>query len=266
MEKLMVGDVEMCYRRTGEGPPLLMIMGLTANMDWWAPELLERLARDFSLVLLDNRGAGRSSNGTLPFSIRQFACDAAGLMRELGLERAHVMGVSMGGMIAQELALGWPAMVDRLVLCCTSCGGFHVKFPRWPAMKALLRPRVADPREQALQSAPILFPQPWLSQHPEIVDHFAETVAKAPISRKNAQRQIGAVMRYNTYSRLGCIGQPTLVLSGLADVLIPPENSLTLARGIRGARLKVFEGAGHGFTTQCAAEVAEAAAEFLLPQ
>jgi len=67
MEKLMVGDVEMCYRRTGEGPPLVMIMGLTANMDWWAPELLDRLAGDFSLVLLDNRGAGRSTDGTLPF-------------------------------------------------------------------------------------------------------------------------------------------------------------------------------------------------------
>jgi pimeloyl-ACP methyl ester carboxylesterase len=73
-------------------------------------------------------------------------------------------------------------------------------------------------------------------------------------------------MRHNTYSRLGCIGQPTLVLSGLQDVLIPPENSLTLARRIRGARVKVFEGAGHGFTTQYAAEVAETAAEFLLQQ
>lgn len=264
MEKLMVGDVEMCYRRAGVGPPLVMLMGLTANMDWWGPELLDFLARDFSLLLIDNRGAGRSSAGTAPFSIRQFARDAAGLMKELGVERAHVMGVSMGGMIAQELALGWPEMVDRLVLCCTSSGGIHARPPRWRAIKTLLRPPPEDPRERALLSVPLLFTQPWLSRHPEIVDHFADTVAGAPISKKNARKQIGAVVRHNTYSRLRCIQQPTLVLAGLEDVLLPAENSVTLARGIRGAHMKVFEGAGHGFITQCADDVAQSAAAFLL--
>jgi len=112
-------------------------------------------------------------------------------------------------------------------------------------------------------SVPLLFTQPWLSQHTEIVGDFARTVAEAPISEKNARRQIGAVIRHNTYSRLGCIGRPTLVLCGLQDVLLPLENSVVLARRIRGARLRVFEGTGHGFITQVSDQVARATAGFL---
>ena len=262
MESVKVGDVQMCYRRMGAGPPLVMLMGLTANMDWWDSELLEDLAGCFSLLLLDNRGAGRSSTGTLPVSIKQFACDTAGLMKALGAPRAHVLGVSMGGMIAQELALGWPEMVERLVLCCTSCGGIHGTLPRFAAMKTMFS-RSLDPVEQALASVPLLFPQPWLGQHPEIYDDFARKVSQAPISKKNSQRQSMAVVRHNTYRRLGRIGQRTLVLHGLQDVILPAENSLVLARRIPGARLHVFEAAGHGLPTQCAHEVAGTVAGFL---
>jgi 3-oxoadipate enol-lactonase len=263
MESIRVDDIDVCFTRKGSGPPLVMIMGLTANLDWWAPPLLEALAERFELLLFDNRGAGRSSTGNRPFSMKQFAADTAGLMRALGIERANVMGASMGGMISQELALGWPRMVERLVLCCTACGGLHAKLPSFEALKTLFTPRAPDPVEQARRSLPILFPEPWLSQHPEIGETFAETVAKAPIGKENAQKQIGAVMRFNTYRRLPCITRRTLVTCGLRDVLIPPENALLLARRIPGARLKIFEDAGHGFTTQCAAGVAQEVVEFL---
>lgn len=263
LERIRTDDIELCYSRAGSGPPLVMLMGLTANTDWWAPALVDRLACDFSLLMFDNRGAGRSSTGMRPFSVKQFADDTAGLMRGLGIERAHVIGVSMGGMIAQELALRWPGLVDRLVLCCTSCGGIHSTLPRFQAMKVLFRPRSDDVVEQALRSVPVLFPEPWLTEHPEIREQFAESVSQAPISRQNAQRQIRAVGRFNTYRRLPFIKQQTLVLCGLQDVILPPENSLVIARRIPGARLEVFEGAGHGFTSQCAEAVGDTASRFL---
>lgn len=263
MQSIKTGDIEICYDQKGSGPPVVMIMGLTANMDWWSPDIIEGLSDDFSLLLFDNRGAGRTTTGLVSFSIKQFAADTVRLMRAVGIERAHVVGVSMGGMIAQELSLGWPGMVDRLVLCCTTCGGIHSRPPTAQALKVLLGPRSTDAAEQAVRSLPILFPEPWLSTHPELAGQFAETVGKAPISLKNARLQIRAVTRFDTYRRLPGITQQTLVMCGAEDVLIPPVNSDIIARRIPGAKLRVLEGAGHGFTTQCGPEVAAEIKQFL---
>ena len=262
MDRVRIADVEICYQILGQGPPLVMVMGFTANMDWWPPELINELSSRFTLILFDNRGAGRSSSGNRVFSIRLFASDTAGLMETLGIGRAHLMGVSMGGMIAQEFALRHQRMLNRLVLCCTACGGIHTRLPKAEVLK-IVAVRSNDIVEQTRRSMKVLYPPDFLSAHPEKFDQVIEAVSKAPITPANAKRQIMAIARHSTYRRLPGILRPTLIMTGSEDVLVPPSNSGLLAQRIPDSRLKVFEGAGHGFVGQYPLEVAEAVSEFL---
>ena len=125
MPSAKVGDINMEYYVEGTGPPLLMIMGWIGNAGFWGEAFLERLRPHFQIIRLSNRGTGLTDKPGGDYSIRTMAEDAAGLLRELGIERAHVLGISMGGMIAQELALNHPPVVQGLVLGCTTCGFVH---------------------------------------------------------------------------------------------------------------------------------------------
>lgn len=261
-ESVTVGDLEMQYRVMGEGEPLVMIMGLTANMDTWEPALLERLAERYRVVVFDNRGAGRTGAPPGPFSMRLFADDTAGLMEALGLERAFVLGDSMGGMIAQEVALNHPEKVEKLVLCCTFCGGEQAVFPG-PEVLAVLTDRTGTPEDVIRRGLAIVFPDEWVESNPGQVEDFVRRALLHPISDENAERQGEAIFGFSTYDRLPQIGCPTLVACGTADVLVPPENSRTLADRIPGARLVEFPGGGHGFSAQFHDEFARVLTEFL---
>jgi pimeloyl-ACP methyl ester carboxylesterase len=263
METARIGDIDICYELLGDGPPLVMIMGYSANIDWWDPELVEDLANSFRLLLFDNRGAGRTSAGAKRFSIPQFARDIAGLMEVLGIERAHVIGASMGGMIAQQIALDYPHMVDGLVLCCTAPGGIHTKLPSFRVI-VKLAVLSRDPEKIAHRVVDVLFPETYLYEHPETRDRLIEVIGGAPITPRNAMRQAMAVARFSMYGRIPSIRSSTLVLCGGKDILAPPKNSRTLAGRIPGATLYEFEGAGHGFTTQCNREVARLVTDFLI--
>ncbi|MFH1149934.1 MAG: alpha/beta hydrolase [Actinomycetota bacterium] len=260
-----IDDVEICYERMGSGPPLVMIMGYTANMDWWSPLLLEVLSSRYAVTVFDNRGAGRSGAGCRRFSIKQFASDTAGLMKVLGIERAHVLGVSMGGMIAQQLALDFPLKVDRLVLCCTVCGGPEVKPPALPVLRRLVD-FSGSAEDRIRRSADVLYPREYLEEHPDVVENAIGVILKAMITPRNAYRQAGAILGFRTHKRLPALFQETLVMCGEEDVLVPPANSDTLVSRIPGATMRRFSGAGHGFTTQCAADVAQAVVGFLSGQ
>jgi len=262
MDSVRVGDIDVCFEVRGEGPPLLMIMGLTANLDWWPPELLEALEKRYRLILFDNRCAGRTPPGDGPFTMRQFARDTAGLMEALGVERAHVMGVSMGGMVAQELALNHPEKVDRLVLCCTFCGGVHAAMPGAGVLVKMAR-RSPDPEVQARRALSVLFSEEWLSEHTDTFENFLGRVSKAYMTPENARRQLGAVLRFNTYGRLGGIDVPTLIMCGSDDILVLPRNSRILASRMPDSRLREFTGAGHGFIHQCHEDVVAAVDSFL---
>ena len=120
-----VGDISMEYYVEGTGPPLLMIMGLGGQAKSWGEPFLERLRPHFRIVRFSNRGTGLSDNPGGELTIRLMAEDAAGLLAELGIEKAHVLGISMGGMIAQELVLNHPQAVQGLALGCTNCGPAH---------------------------------------------------------------------------------------------------------------------------------------------
>lgn len=248
-DKVRVGDIEVNYRVMGEGSPLVMIMGLTANMETWEPWLLEALSRRYRVVVFDNRGAGLTDAPPGDFSMKQFADDTAGLMESLGIERCYVLGESMGGMIAEEVALNHPDLVEKLVLCCTFCGGEQAVFPEQKVIEMLLD-REGTPEEIVRRGIPIIFPDDWVASNPGPVEEFVKRGLVNPISTENALRQGQAIFGFSTYDRLPHISCPTLVACGTADVLVPPENSRILAERIPGARLVEYPGRGHGFTAQ----------------
>lgn len=260
--KITVGDVDMRYRLVGEGEPLVMIIGFTANLDWWNPDLVDALSHHHKLLLLDNRGSGESSSGHLPVTMKQFAVDTAGLMDALEIAEANVLANSMGGMIAQELVLEYPQKVKKLVLNCTTCGGLRSKLPKLGLLRRLTN-RSGTQADNLRKNIDILFPLPFVAENPETVDALIEAIRKAPPPPEAARRQALAILRFSTYRRLPYIKCPSLVQAGTEDVLIPPENSRILAERIPNSRLRFYKGGGHRFTGQFPQKVAGVVNEFL---
>lgn len=261
VDMIKVGDIDVRYEITGEGPPLVMIMGFTANIHAWPPELIEELGTTFRLFLFDNRGAGKSTAGQARFSMKQFAKDTAGLMDALGIERTHILGVSMGGMIAQQFALDFPEKVDRLVLLCTAPGGPHAKPPSPLVFRKLIDFR-GTPEERARRSMDILFPEDFIRENPERIETMVENMTMEPILPRNARRQMGAIVGFNAYDRLPSIRKETLVMCGEKDVLIPPKNSRLIAERVPRARMVSYPNSGHGFIDQHSLKVAREIEEF----
>ena len=258
-----VGDIRMHYQVVGEGPPLVLIMGLSGDLTWWTP-LVAELERDFRLVLFDNRGAGLTEAPEGKYSIPMFANDTAGLMASLGIPRAHVFGVSMGGMIAQELVLLYPECVDRLVLGCTSSGGKGFTMPSADAVQNMTLTRGKSNEEIARQTMSILFAPGFIRDNPETIEAMVRRFVDSPTPRKPFTQQFWAAIAHNCHERLSVIRKPTLILTGDQDVLIPPQNAVTLQERIPGARLGHVEGAGHVFFLEAPKRVAELLKEHLL--
>ena len=127
MAHIKVGDIELEYYTEGNGPPLLMVMGMGGQASSWGQEFLQLMQKNFTTVWFSNRGTGRSGQSQEATTVRNMADDAAGLLKALDIDKAHVFGISMGGMISQELVLNYPEMVQGLVLGCTMCGQAHSK-------------------------------------------------------------------------------------------------------------------------------------------
>lgn len=244
MPEANVGDITLYYEIHGQGRPLVMIRGLGSNADHWygqVPALSER----YQVVVFDNRGVARSSDPGGPLSIGQMAGDTLGLLDALGLERPHIYGLSMGGMIAQELAINHPQRLSGLVLACTHPGGPRQVFPS-AEVEALFKDMVYQATPEAKRAAaPTLFDPKTLENRPQVAAEYAEVSLRHPAGADILTRQWNAVLEHDTHDRLPRIKAPTLVLTGDADVLIPPGNSEILARRIPGAKLAVIPGGGH---------------------
>jgi pimeloyl-ACP methyl ester carboxylesterase len=246
-----VDGIRIYYEEHGEGRPLLMIMGLSANLDWWEPALLARLAENNHVVIFDNRGAGRTDKPKGDYTIPMMASDVAGLMRSAGIGQACVLGASMGGMIAQQFALDYPEMTERLILCCTNCGGREQVLAKPEVYEALMSPPGATTIEDfARASLPINFPDSFLRENQEKIEEFIRRFLIAPMPAHAFIAQYTALSRWRDFSRLPEIKSPTLVLTGDSDILIPPENSRILAENIPGAKLIAYTGGGHLFMAQ----------------
>ncbi|OGO49631.1 MAG: hypothetical protein A2148_12190 [Chloroflexi bacterium RBG_16_68_14] len=250
MPTVWANNIEIYYEEHGSGEPLLLIMGWGGNAATWNPQI-PGLTERYRVVAFDNRGVGRTSAPDGPYSTRQMAADTVGLLDALGIERAHVFGISMGGMIAQELALAHPERVDALVLGCTSPGS------RRAAGFAQLRSDIEAFREISEDGQPDL---EWFS---EFLKHlwteealikaeshlqdFVFSLIRFPPTGHGLRGQADAVAAHNTYDRLHRLRHRTLVVTGAEDTLIDPRNSAILARKIPGAELRVFPGLKHAF-------------------
>ena len=239
-------SVRIAWERHGSGGPLLLIHGLGYARWGWEP-VLPGLAERFDAILFDNRGIGESDAPPGPYTAAELADDAVQVLDEAGVERAHVVGTSLGGMIAQELALARPERVDRLVLACTTPGGpkAHPMPQRTVALMAeaaTLEPAVALRRfvENALAPETV-------TRRPELVDRIMAhrlATAQSPIAW-TAQAAAGAA--FDAYDRLGGLGAPTLVAHGGEDVVVDPRNGELLVDLLPDARLDPFPGTGHLF-------------------
>jgi pimeloyl-ACP methyl ester carboxylesterase len=261
-----VNKIRIHYTEAGQGDPLLLIMGFGLPGEAWLGSL--PFLQGFRAIYYDNRGTGLSDAPGGPYTIEQMADDAAGLLDHLGIARAHVYGISMGGMIAQELALRHPEKVRSLVLGCTMCGGAQAKMAEPEVIELLIdvmsnmgKPDLATWIERQL---PLLFPADWVEANPGIRDMLAMMVPLMPPTPPDtAQNAAAGIFAWGTYDRLPQIRVPTLVVHGDRDVLIPVENAYILAERIPRAKLHIVKGAGHGYPAQDPVGVHATVTEFL---
>jgi len=261
MPKVKVNDIQMYYEVKGEGYPLVMIIGFGVNLDFWNPHMIEELSKNFKVLTFDNRGTGRTDVSDKEYSIRLFADDTVGLMNVLGISKANILGWSLGGAIAQELALSYPEKVKKLVLYSTSCGG--AKSVRNQEADAMIMRLLAGGMsvEEALR---FNFTSDFIDSNPEFVELLIQRTLKAPTSGEVLLRQRTAIMNeHERFDRLSGIKAPTLVLSGKRDILCPPENGSILAKAIPNAKLVFFEKSAHALTEDME-EVIHSITEFLL--
>ena len=238
--------IDMYYELHGEGFPLLLIMGLKRNLLWWYRQLPE-LTKHFKVIAFDNRGAGRSDKPDMDYSIKMFADDAAGLLDYLGIEKAHVLGISMGGYIAQELAINRPDLVRGLVLGCTSCGGNKAVQMSEETMAAYTANEGLSPEEVLHKDMHIFFSEDFINNHPELIDEFVEISLKYVQTPEAFGRQFKACRAHDTVDRLPSVTAPTLIMAGDDDHLVPTQNSLILKELMPGAELRLFPGKRHCF-------------------
>jgi pimeloyl-ACP methyl ester carboxylesterase len=238
--------VSIYWEERGRGEPLLLIMGLGVTLEGWS-RLGPVLAEGHRTILFDNRGTGRSDVPPGPYAIETMASDAAAVLDAAGVVRAHVFGISMGGMIAQELALRHPDRVASLILGCTACGGRDA-IPAGREVAAALGARQTMTREQAMWTmAPYIYDA--ATPRARIEEDFARRLS-APVSADGYFAQLAGIRAWcGTLSRLPSVVAPTLVIHGETDQLVPSENGRIIARAIPGARAVMIPNASHIFTT-----------------
>jgi 3-oxoadipate enol-lactonase len=274
MSTAKVGDLDVYYEVHGTGDPLLLIMGLAADSTAWMFQVPD-FEQHYRTIVFDNRGVGRTSKPAGPYTMHQMADDAAGLLDALAVDRAHVVGVSMGGMIAQELAIRYPGRVRSLVLACTypepdaeiernrrftveklggsvtSEGELEVDF------------KAIHPMDFLQQLLPTVFNPEFIARElPKLIQVFSGALQYG-FSMEAILGQVAAAMSHKATDRLHEIAVPTLVITGDADRLIPPANSDILAKYIPGAKLVRVPGGSHGFNFETPDVFNRAVLEFL---
>jgi pimeloyl-ACP methyl ester carboxylesterase len=245
----------------GSGDPLLLIMGLSYPSYMWhrtRPVLAER----YRTIAFDNRGVGQSDAPPGIYSVALMTSDSAAVLDAAGAESAHVFGVSMGGMIAQEFALRYPKRVRSLILGCTTAGGLHAVQPEAAAMQALMRQDMT-PEESKEAMIPFLYDA--ATPRARIDEDMAIRMKWYPTPQGYAG-QLRGLMGWECYSRIAEITAPTLVIHGENDRLIPAGNARIIAGRIPGAKLVLIPNAGHVFETDQPGVANRAVLEFLAPQ
>jgi 3-oxoadipate enol-lactonase len=247
------------WDEAGNGVPLLLIMGLGYPSKAWY-RTRPALAEKYRTIALDNRGVGESEMPAGPYPIALMASDAAAVLDAANVESAHVFGISMGGMIAQEFALQYPQRVRSLILGCTAAGGPHAVRAEAEATQMLMN-RGNMTREEAARAAQPFIYHPSTPQ--ELIEEDMEVRRPWFPHPAAYTAQLQGVLAWEAYSRLSQIAAPTLVIHGESDRLVPAGNGKLIAEKIPGAKLVMLSGASHIFTTDQAEPARRAILEFL---
>ena len=252
-QKVTVGNIDIAYKKVGKGygaKPIILITGHGATMDMWNPLLLEQLSSsNHTVIIFDNRGAGESTAGTKEFSISQFANDTVGLIEALKIDKADVLGWSMGSFIAQELALTNPDKVGSLILYASGCGGKEAEPPSPEVIQTFSNTSIT-PQELGQKLISLLFPTDWFKANPDYLNYFP--IPKESVSPEMMGKQSEAIAKWSgTCNAIPKITQPTLIIVGIDDAFTPALNSLMLVERIPSSWLVQIRDAGHGLMYQC---------------
>jgi len=249
MPFINVRDIPIYYELSGTGPRLLYISGTGADLRNKPNVFDSALAEHFEILAFDQRGLGQSGRPDIKYTMEDYANDAFGLLTAIGWERCHVLGVSFGGMVAQELAIRHAACIDRMVLCCTSSGGagghsypFHELSDMPDDEMNSISVAVNDSRRDVA----------WQQQNPELYqDVLARSNARnagvgEPAREIGARRQLEARIEHDTYARLPQLKLPVFIAGGVFDAVAPPANLEAINRQIPQSTIEFFQG-GHDF-------------------
>lgn len=245
-----INGIELYFERWGGGPPLLFLNGSGTSLDTTRP-MIDPFAERFDVVAHDQRGLGRSAVPPGPYSMAEYAADAAALLDHVGWDTARVAGISFGGMVAQELAVTWPQRVERLALLCTSPGGAGGASYPLHELDGLPEDERAELAVRLLDGR---FTPEWLAEHPddraiaELVVNRARPAPDSDVARGMAA-QLDARRRHDVCDRLHRIECPTFVACGRTDLTAPVANGESIANRVPKAELRIYEG-GHIFFMQ----------------
>lgn len=249
--------MRIAWESQGTGAPLLLMQGLGYTRQGWGP-LRARLARHYRVLSYDNRGIGESDVPPGPYRVEDLAADGVQVLDEAGVERAHVLGMSLGGFAAQALAAAHPERVEKLVLASTSPGGADC-YPLPEQTVALMAQATSLPPDVALRR----FVENALAPGSGRVDEVLACRRDHPPDPEGWQAQAAAGAAWDADGRLARIGAPTLVVTGTADTVVDPRNAPLLAERIANAQLATIEGAGHLVFWERTEEFASLVEEFL---
>ncbi len=265
MPKVKTNGIELYYELHGEGRPLVLISGIGYSL-WQWHRMVPFLEKYFQVIAFDNRGAGQSDKPAGPYSARMLAADTAGLLDALGIEKAIILGHSMGGFIAQAMALDFPSKVERLILCSTNFGGPRA-IPVTPEAMKVLSDVTSDALSRFKNGLVVSTAPGWAERNPQVLDEWIRWRVANPVDPApyQAQMAIGLSLIPEAAafeSKLHRIESPTLILFGAHDKVVPPENADLLARQIPNSKVIIFPDAGHFFPIEIPEDAARALVEF----
>jgi 3-oxoadipate enol-lactonase len=255
--------VALYYEIEGSGPPLCMINGYRLSGFAWPPAFIARLASRCSVIVIDNRGTGRSDKPADGYELANLANDVVALLDDLGIVSTHLLGYSMGGAIAQEVVIQHPNRIDHLILFATFCGGIWSERASYSVFSRLLPREGQTPEEAARAAWPVTYSPEFLATHPAAVEQQMRRELQYPTPLFVAKRQMDAIQNFDRYRDLPLIGAPTLVASGGHDMLVKPRNASILASRIPDARLELLADLGHRAIWEAPEEIADFICDFV---
>jgi 3-oxoadipate enol-lactonase len=237
------GGARIFWHEIGQGEPIVLIMGLGCSSALWF-RFAPRLARHFRVIMLDNRGVGQTEapRGATIYRVPDMARDVIRVMDAAGVDKAHMLGFSMGGMIAQQCAIEHASHLLSLNLLATNCGNPYAILPAWEVQRRLFDRRREKPEQSLRAMRPYVYAQATPAER--IAEDDAVRIASYPV-RTNYDAQLYGLIYWTSYHELPRVRMPTLVMHGNEDLLIPPQNGRLIASRVSGAKLVEFQGASH---------------------